>query len=958
MAYRSGTYPQLLTCEPWFTLWEECVADYTTTWTFDADEEGWTLTDMQWTGSDGSDMAAASDPGCIETVTPGDEAGSSAKVRTMTLTGLTWEDLGVTPGENVVQAVANFRIKLTSVFGPFVEVACEVTVHLTSDDSLVCTAYSDVTQRTGMLTGTWQTSSGSPGAVDGSAEASDTPIYLKIKLSSASNAISYGWEFRIDTVEFITTGETSTPPTAGNTLKIPLTERDFTMPILAQAGVGLSGVAAYDYVCQVQGSTVTAATWKIRCACDLDPGVSAVLNVYTGWYGEDGTATQSVSGALTDGTYTELSFAMDAGQLADPRFHDYVTPFSLRLEVTAGTGGATAYIVSVHLEIEADPGTLYFPSIPSYGNLAPATFTASGTWVTDSGPPMQNEPVTLIMWCHHQTFPPFTALVRTVHVLTDGSGNWTYTGIEWCFALTAVAGWWYMDDMVSNMANRLRPAASGGFSPATLSDCATPAWETPTGYSSRMARASLASVTRNVALAWHHAAVFYPVNVLSGAVSVGSESNDYQPKLKFFGTCSNGGAFDMDGITLDVVGRYATESVTLDSAGETYLTQVDPQTIQEFTNVVGLPACGSLRTFPSYSAPSGTNRGDLYPRYPSPAVDAPFGLTHLAWYVPPACGVQTWVEPLLFCASCSGTITGLKCAVDIDDDNGTIVVAWVGASNKLYSMVNPRPIDCVDKQDGKVGWTEKCEIESANADDIGLCFLPGKRLYLTYDLSGAKKYRTHNKLGRGTASDWSASATPSPAVSRISQNGRANPQAFRFRALGGTPNAYSGAGDIEFSLCKENTGAEWTTAVTAVTGGRGLYCGGCFMESRYGLLYRKDSDGKAYWKTTDNPDSWGGGTGTDVSATITWYPVSLEMTLSGTLVALLWDAGSTNTFRAARSRDGGVTWEQDSASIDAIPPLTVPAQLCLYDEYIFAVWVANDSPCLAYSVDGGVTWVS
>lgn len=927
------------------------MADYVTTWTFDSDAEGWSLTDLQWTGSDGSDMSAASDPGCIETVTPGDEAGGSAKTRTMTLTGLTWEDLGVTPGDLVVQAVGAFRIKLVSVYGPFVEVAATLTVHLASDDSLVCTAYSDTTQRTGMLTGAWQTSSGSPGAVDATAEASDTPLTLKFTLSSASNAIDYGWEFRLDTLEFTTTGETETPPTVGDTIKIPLTERDFTMPVLSRTGVGLSNIAAYDYVCQIGGNTVTAATWKIRVASDVDPGVTANLNVYTGWYGEDGLATQSSSPGLSDATYTELSFAMDAGQLADWVFQNSRTvPFSIRLEITAGSGGASAYIVGVHLEIEADPGTLTFPDIPALGTLSPDDFLVQGEWLSD-GPPMQNEPVTLLLGCYDRTYAPYDALIRTVHVLTDGSGAWSYAGREWCFAVTALAGWWYLDDTEPTASNRIKPAITGGFSPASLSGCATPAWMTPGSLTGRMARYSLTPILNNVALAWDH---FTSGTVLSGTSDVGTEQSGYTPRVKFVGQCQNGGVFDMDGITLDVVGTYATESVTLDSAGETPLTTVDPQTIQSFANVVGLPACGSLRTLPVSVAPSGTNRGDLYPRYPATSVEAPFGLTHRAWFVPPACGIHTWVEPLLICTSCSGTVDSLRLNVDTHDPTGAIAVAWINDSGALKVAVNPEPSTCIAEADGSRGWSNIVTLEASNASDLGLVVLPNGRIYVCYDLSGAKKYRTTDKLGFGSAGDWSASATPSPAVSRHSDQSRGEGQANRFRGLGGTPNLWQGSGNIEFSQCRDNTGASWTNPTTVVSGARGLFCGGSWIGQGYGCLYTKESDGLVYWITSDRGDSWSG-SGTLVSA-LTTIPVSLARHPSGALCAVCWDP-TAKTTRSARSRDRGATWEFDSSDIDGIPPLTQPPMIvCLSSGTFFIVWVANDTPDAVYSVDGGVTW--
>jgi hypothetical protein len=290
----------------------------------------------------------------------------------------------------------------------------------------------------------------------------------------------------------------------------------------------------------------------------------------------------------------------------------------------------------------------------------------------------------------------------------------------------------------------------------------------------------------------------------------------------------------------------------------------------------------------------------------------------------------------------------------VHEPTGSIAVAWINDSGALKVSVNPQPGTCIEQENGGLGWTPPVTLESANASDVGLAFLADGTLFVCYDLSGAKKFRTNKLLGMGTLSDWTAAATPSPSVSRHSDQGRAQRQAFRFRATGGTPNPWQGSGNIEFSQARLNTDA-WTSPITIVTGSRGIFAGGSWIGQGYGCLYTRESDGLVYWKTTDNPDVWPAGFGTQI-AEISLMPISLARHPSGSLCAITWDATGTTKCRAAYSHGRGEAWEESAADIPVIPPLTQPPMIVCSGGNFYAIWVANDQVMCAFSTDGGVTW--
>lgn len=90
-------------------------------------------------------------------------------------------------------------------------------------------------------------------------------------------------------------------------------------------------------------------------------------------------------------------------------------------------------------------------------------------------------------------------------------------------------------------------------------------------------------------------------------------------------------------------------------------------------------------------------------------------------------------------------------------------------------------------------------------------------------------------------------------------------------------------------------------------------------------------------------------------STISGHVASMVQCKSHTLVALIYDTASS-TCKAARSRDGGLTWEQDTTAISAIPALATPPMLVSLDGGLYAVWLISQQPWFAFSPDEGKTW--
>jgi len=299
---------------------------------------------------------------------------------------------------------------------------------------------------------------------------------------------------------------------------------------------------------------------------------------------------------------------------------------------------------------------------------------------------------------------------------------------------------------------------------------------------------------------------------------------------------------------------------------------------------------------------------------------------------------------------CGGMVTGgpnAQTRRNADTFLSHIAYAWISGTSATGALKQAIIRNAVLGSGATAAWESVETIEASNGSDLGLTYLPNGRLYLCYDLSGSKKYRTNDSFG--TNGEWSASATPSPAVSRHSATGRGQNQSFRFRAL-----TDSSAGDIEFSQCRDSQGVTWTSPVTAVASvAVGPWCGGVYILDGYGLLYTKQTNSHIYWTDTVDPDTWTG-VGTDTGKI--GHVIGATRLSSGVIVAATWDSGTKMT-RSLRSRDLGDTWEMDSSDIGVIPALDTPPALVSIEHYAFLVFQINDIPMFAMSVDGGETWV-
>lgn len=279
----------------------------------------------------------------------------------------------------------------------------------------------------------------------------------------------------------------------------------------------------------------------------------------------------------------------------------------------------------------------------------------------------------------------------------------------------------------------------------------------------------------------------------------------------------------------------------------------------------------------------------------------------------------------------------------------------VGGGN-LEAAVHPGAVAAIANSDGTQGFRYFTDtywkVITEDVDDFGLAILPTARVFFCYDLAAAGKQKTSDNLLDTLSSESSAS----PDVRRHSSNGRAIEQAYRFRALGGSSPIYSGSGDIKFSQCRDSAGTLWTTEVTVVTGATGRFCGGVWTGAKWGCLYRKDSNGKAYWIETTDPSSWPAAPGTDVSADVKKYPVGLVALPSGVLVGITWDVDSTFKVFSCHSHDQGATWDEEGTEIKSIPALSTPPAILAFGGYILLYWREANQQFMAWSKNGGLTF--
>jgi hypothetical protein len=605
------------------------------------------------------------------------------------------------------------------------------------------------------------------------------------------------------------------------------------------------------------------------------------------------------------------------------------------------------------------------------------SLTVSGVWKTDADLPMQRHTVTLGYVVHVSqgllASTPCTPGVEDEYQLillmtqTDGTGSYSITAPEdTIVAYALLPGAWSVDlgllwsalcqgGIVPDPLNRAHtwgtllhnaiPGSAGfdafavgmcegGQSVSFLFPCAYLTTAADLGFPNLIVRNHVGSPLLQGVVAVLASRSGTVWDYLSGGDAANIIATGYRPQILVAGFCQDSGqAFAITDATVLVTGEYGSETLTTDSEGLVTLSVVDPNVVESIQVTSGLPSCDDLSAFPSLSV---TAPYAWQPRsFDGLAIDE----------IAPVCGDSVTILGALYC-NCAGSAPG---GLSADTYNNVLAVAWID-SGALNVAVHRGAL----KQIGSStqGWEATQNIESADVDTIGLVYLPNGRLYLAYNLSGVPTYRTNDKLGSGPATNWSSAQSPSPAVPGHAAAGRGQQQAWRFRTLGSAGPPMT-SGSVEFSQCRDNAGAVWTSEVVAVTGCEGPYCGGVWLGNQYGLLYTAASDGHVYWLTATNPASWSSGPGTDTG--LTGEAVSLAQNAAGILCALLWDS-SAQTCQAARSRDRGRTWEQDSAAITAIPALARPPTLVAIAHYFFAVYVVNNMPQFAASLDGGVTW--
>ncbi len=300
--------------------------------------------------------------------------------------------------------------------------------------------------------------------------------------------------------------------------------------------------------------------------------------------------------------------------------------------------------------------------------------------------------------------------------------------------------------------------------------------------------------------------------------------------------------------------------------------------------------------------------------------------------------------------TCTGAVPE---RLQADTYQGILAVAWI-SSGALKTACHRSATRYSGSSIG--GWETTETVETASADDIGMVYLPDESLYLCYQLSGTPLYRLNARLGSGTA--WGATAAPNPAVSRHSSSGRAQDQAYRFRATGGL----STMAPIQFSQCRDNRGAFWTAPRQVTALAQGPYCGGIFAANRYLCLFTLSANTPGVGAANQLllTTSYDGG--------VTWSaPIftghngqcsGIAKTAQGALVAAVWGAGGSSDHGTTflRSVNNGEGWAQVGIGSRQPPPLSTPPALVAIEDTLLCVWVSGDQPQFLASMDGGATW--
>ena len=285
-----------------------------------------------------------------------------------------------------------------------------------------------------------------------------------------------------------------------------------------------------------------------------------------------------------------------------------------------------------------------------------------------------------------------------------------------------------------------------------------------------------------------------------------------------------------------------------------------------------------------------------------------------------------------------------------DADGGKLAVAWssAGAVKTAFHLSPTRQIGA-----STVGWEPTETVEASGADDLGMVYLPGGSLYLSYQLGGAALYRIC--LAAGETGRWSIASPASPAVSRHSDSGRAEGQAHRWIANG----TLTSAGSLQFSQCRGNRSA-WTAPSVVTSLAAGPYCGGAYARGRYVCLFTLAATvagvgaaGELFCTlSSDGGATWSHPVFTGYSG----YCSSVVCTAQGILVASVWGAGGTQHTGFLQSHNGGEGWQNLFSYGLAVPDLPVPPVLAAVEDTVFCVWVSGDQPQYLASTDGGVTW--
>lgn len=305
----------------------------------------------------------------------------------------------------------------------------------------------------------------------------------------------------------------------------------------------------------------------------------------------------------------------------------------------------------------------------------------------------------------------------------------------------------------------------------------------------------------------------------------------------------------------------------------------------------------------------------------------------------------------MYCAYIQIVVTTNKQAavlLQADTFDGALNVLWVsgGPPGKLKHAVHLSP--SLHIGDSTNGWETTQVVETDDStSSCGIVYLPEGRLYVNYEYAGQHRQRYNDQRGTGDVTGWSARAEAN--ANRISAGGRGQEQAWRFLA-----GSSSQADIIYFSQCRDGQGLGWTdqTMTTKAVDGtaRGPLCGGVWTGNQQGLLYTRHSDGKVFYLTTSNPDSWSG-TGTDT--TFTGNTCGLARHPSGRLVGLL-QASAGGACKVIYSSDQGATWTDVSLSITPTPP---PVITC--DQgggVLYIVYIESDQQKYIASLDSGATW--